>query len=155
MHLILSDGFQVVHIPLVHMVKFKFIAQFPLDQHPTQSCWLLYSFCTNLLHLLIIWLIVSSLSPHNLQLLFIIIIIIIICSNSCSNSGSSIQFLTSLSNSYNPSLCFSPRPRVRAATDCMYSTFLFFVLVFFLLPLLCVTFSIPLIVLSYVAEQFC
>ena len=36
---------------------------------PTQSCLVLYSFCTNLLHLLIMWLIVSSLTPHNLHLL--------------------------------------------------------------------------------------
>ena len=37
---------------------------------PTQSCLVLNSFCTNLLHLLIMWLIVSSLSPHNVHLLF-------------------------------------------------------------------------------------
>ena len=33
---------------------------------PTQSCLALYSFCVNLLHLLIMWLMVSSLSPHSL-----------------------------------------------------------------------------------------
>ena len=37
---------------------------------PTQSCLVLYSFCTNLLHSLIMWLIVLSLSPHSLHLLF-------------------------------------------------------------------------------------
>ena len=37
---------------------------------PTQSCLALYSFCAYLLHSLIMWLIVSSLSPHSLQLLF-------------------------------------------------------------------------------------
>ena len=37
---------------------------------PTQSCLALYSFCANLLHLLMMWLIVSSLSPHSLHLLF-------------------------------------------------------------------------------------
>ena len=37
---------------------------------PTQSCLPLYSFCANLLHSLIMWLIVSSLSPHSLHLLF-------------------------------------------------------------------------------------
>ena len=37
---------------------------------PTQSCLALYSFCSNLLHSLIVWLIVSSLSLHNLHLLF-------------------------------------------------------------------------------------
>ena len=36
----------------------------------TQSCLDLYSFCANLLHSLIMWLIVSSLSPHSLHLLF-------------------------------------------------------------------------------------
>ena len=35
---------------------------------PTQLCLILYSFCTNLLHSLIMWLIVSSLSPHSLHL---------------------------------------------------------------------------------------
>ena len=37
---------------------------------PTQSCLFLYSFYANLLHSLIMWLIVSSLSPHSLYLLF-------------------------------------------------------------------------------------
>ena len=37
---------------------------------PTHSCLVLYSFWANLLHSLIMWLMVSSLSPHNLHLLF-------------------------------------------------------------------------------------
>ena len=37
---------------------------------PTQSCLPLYSRCANLLLSLIIWLMVSSLSPHSLHLLF-------------------------------------------------------------------------------------
>ena len=37
---------------------------------PTQSYLVSYSFCANLLHSLIMWLIVSSLSPHSLHLLF-------------------------------------------------------------------------------------
>ena len=37
---------------------------------PTQSCLTLYFFCANLLHSVIMWLIVSSLSPHSLPLLF-------------------------------------------------------------------------------------
>ena len=36
----------------------------------TQSCLVLYSFCANLLHSLIMWFIVSSLSLHSLHLLF-------------------------------------------------------------------------------------
>ena len=37
---------------------------------PTQSCLVLYSFFANLLHSLILWLMVSSLSPHSLHFLF-------------------------------------------------------------------------------------
>ena len=37
---------------------------------PTQSCLVLYSFCANLLHLFIVWLIVLSISLHNLNLLY-------------------------------------------------------------------------------------
>ena len=37
---------------------------------PTQWCFALYSSCANLLHSLITWLMVSSLSPHSLHLLF-------------------------------------------------------------------------------------
>ena len=37
---------------------------------PTQSYLFLYSFCVNLRHSLIMWLMVSSLSPHSLHLLF-------------------------------------------------------------------------------------
>ena len=37
---------------------------------PTQSCLVMYSFCANLLCSLIMWLIVSSQSPHNLHMLF-------------------------------------------------------------------------------------
>ena len=37
---------------------------------PTKSCLILYSFCASLLHLIIMWLFVSSLSQHNIRLLF-------------------------------------------------------------------------------------
>ena len=52
------------------MVEFKFLTHFPLNHLTTQSCLALYSLCANLLHSLIIWLMVSSLSPHSLHLLF-------------------------------------------------------------------------------------
>ena len=39
----------------------------------TQSCLVLYSFCANLQHSLNMWLMVSSLSPHSLHLLFFFI----------------------------------------------------------------------------------
>ena len=44
---------------------------------PTQSCLDLYSFGANLLHPLIMWLIVSSLSPHSLHLLFCCVLCIL------------------------------------------------------------------------------
>ena len=44
---------------------------------PTQSCLVLYSFYANLLHSLIMWLIVSSLSPHSLHLLFCCVLAIL------------------------------------------------------------------------------
>ena len=46
------------------MVKLTFLAQFLVNPFSTQSCLVLYSFCANLLHSLIIWGIISSLSPH-------------------------------------------------------------------------------------------
>ena len=38
-HLILQNRFWVVHIPLIHMVRFQFLAQFPVDNlpHPVMS----------------------------------------------------------------------------------------------------------------------
>ena len=44
---------------------------------PTQSCLVLYPFCANLLHSLIMRLSVSSLFPHNLHLLFCCVLSII------------------------------------------------------------------------------
>ena len=44
---------------------------------PTQLYLVLYSFCANLLHLLNMWLIVLSLSPHNLHMLFCCILSIL------------------------------------------------------------------------------
>ena len=43
----------------------------------TQLCLVLYSFCANLLHSLIMWLMVLSLSPHNLHLLFYCVLFIL------------------------------------------------------------------------------
>ena len=44
---------------------------------PTQPCLVIYSFRANLLHLLIMWLMVSSLSPHSLHLLFCCVLFIL------------------------------------------------------------------------------
>ena len=43
----------------------------------TQSCFVLHSFCANLLHSLIMWLNVSSLSPHGLHLLYFCVLSIL------------------------------------------------------------------------------
>ena len=50
--------------------NFNFLHNFQWITLPTQSCLVSYSICANLLHSLIMWLIVSSLSPHSLHLLF-------------------------------------------------------------------------------------
>ena len=50
--------------------NFNFLHNSQWITFPTKSCRVLYSFCANLLDLLIIWLIISSLSQHTLHLLF-------------------------------------------------------------------------------------
>ena len=47
MCLIRQDGFWVVHVTFVRMVKFQFLAQFAVEKLPYQSCLILYSFCAN------------------------------------------------------------------------------------------------------------
>ena len=54
---ILQDNFWFVHVPFGSMVKFRFLAHFPVDHLPTLSCLVLYFLCTSLLHSLM-WLIV-------------------------------------------------------------------------------------------------
>ena len=55
---------------LLVWLNLNFLHIFQWITFPTQSCLALYSFCANLLHSLITWLIVSSLSPHSDHLLF-------------------------------------------------------------------------------------
>ena len=50
--------------------NFNFLHNFQWVTFPTQLYLILYSFCANLLHSLIPWFIVSSLSPQSLHLLF-------------------------------------------------------------------------------------
>ena len=45
---------------------------------PTLSCLALSSFCANLLHSLIMWLMVSSLSPHSLHLLLLLLLLLLL-----------------------------------------------------------------------------
>ena len=51
-------------------LNFNFLYNSQWITLPTQSCLVLYSLWANLLHSLIMWLIILSLSPHNLHLLF-------------------------------------------------------------------------------------
>ena len=50
--------------------NFNFLQTSQWINFPTQSSLVLYSFCANLLHSLIMGLMILSLSPHNLHLLF-------------------------------------------------------------------------------------
>ena len=58
----------IYHLLVCSILNFLSISQW--ITLPIQSCLILFSLCANLLHLLIIWLVVSSLSPHSLHLLF-------------------------------------------------------------------------------------
>ena len=69
-------GLCIYHLLVWSNLNFLHISQWiPL---PTQSCLALYSFCANLLHSLIMWLMVSSLSPHSLHLLFYCVLSILV-----------------------------------------------------------------------------
>ena len=61
-------GLCIYHLLAWQNVNFLYISQ--LITLPTQSCLALYSFCANLQHSLIMWLMLSSLSPHSLHFLF-------------------------------------------------------------------------------------
>ena len=61
-------GLCIYHLLVWSNLNFLHISQW--ITLPTQSCLVLYYFCANLLHSLILRLMVSSLSPHSLHLLF-------------------------------------------------------------------------------------
>ena len=63
-----SAGLCIYHLFVWSNWNFLHISQW--ITLPTQACLALYSFCADLLHSLIMWLIVSSLSPHSLHLQF-------------------------------------------------------------------------------------
>ena len=63
-----GSGLCIYHLLVWTNLNFLYISQW--ITLPTQSCLVLYSFCANLLHLLIMWLMASSLSLHSLHLLF-------------------------------------------------------------------------------------
>ena len=64
----IGAGLCIYHLLVWSNFNFLHISQW--ITLPTQSCLALYSFCANLLHSLIMWLIVSSPSPHSLHLPF-------------------------------------------------------------------------------------
>ena len=70
MRLSFQDRFWLLHIPFVRVVKLKVLHNSLWITLSTQSCLILYSFCAILPHSLIIWLIVLTLTPHNLHYLF-------------------------------------------------------------------------------------
>ena len=61
-------GLSIYHLFIWSNLNFLHISQG--ITLPAHSCLVLYSFFANLLHSLIMWLMVSSLSPHSLHLLF-------------------------------------------------------------------------------------
>ena len=63
-----DSGLCIYH--LIAWLNFSLLHNSQCIHFPTQLYLILYSFCFNLLHSLIMWLIVSSLSPHNLLLPF-------------------------------------------------------------------------------------
>ena len=64
----IAAGLFIYHLLVWSNLNFLHIS--PWITLPTQSCLAFYSFYANLLHSLIMWLMVSSLSPHRLHLLF-------------------------------------------------------------------------------------
>ena len=64
----IGAGLGIYHLLVWSNLNFLHISQW--ISLPTQSCLHLYSFCANLMHSIIVWLIVSSLSPHSIHLLF-------------------------------------------------------------------------------------
>ena len=66
----IDSGLCIYHLLIWSNFNFLHNFQWITFTFPTQSCLVLYYSCANLLHSLIICLIISSLSPHKLRLLF-------------------------------------------------------------------------------------
>ena len=69
-------GLCIYHLFVWSTLNFLHISQ--LITLPVQSCLVLYSFCANLLHSLIMWLMVTSLSQHSPHLLFCCVVSILV-----------------------------------------------------------------------------
>ena len=103
-------GLCIYHLFVWSNLNFLHISQW--ITLPTQSCLVLYYFCANLLHSLIVWLIVSSLSPHNLHLLFCCVVSIltliwlVLMTLSCAAIRSIIIIICSLLRVFHTSACW-------------------------------------------------
>ena len=128
---------------------------------PTQSCLVLFSFCANLLHSLIMWLMVSSQSPHNLHLLFFrllsiltliwLVLIALFCAALRRDSVSLLRF-PFLSHVHAFSCEVSLVSRLKLPWSCFSSYFCFQVIV----VLLVLMFSIPfLVTVITLPPRFC
>ena len=116
---------------------------------PTQSCLVLYSFCSNLLHSLIMWLLVLSLSPHSLHLLFCcvlsiltliwLVLTVLSCAAIRRNSVSFLKFLF-LSHVYVLSCEILFICRLNRPQSCFPSHFCFLVIAILLSIVLSVLF---------------
>ena len=121
---------------------------------PTQSCLVLYSFCAKLLHSLMMWLSVLSLSPRNLHLLFYCVLSIlafvwlILMALSCaaiSRDSVSIlkfPFLSHIQVFLCEMLSIS---RLKRPQSCFYCHFCFLVIVILLAIVLSVSFFMAVI----------
>ena len=116
---------------------------------PTQSCLVLYSLWANLLHSLIMWLMVSSLSPHNRHLLFCYVLSILVlmwlvlmasfCAAIRRDSVSLLKFLfCSQIQVYWCEMLFISH--LKRPYSCFSSHFCFLVVVFLLFIMLSVSF---------------
>ena len=65
----IGDGLCIYHLLVWSNLNFSHVSQ--CITLPAQSCLVLYSFCANLLHSLIMGLMISSLSPQSLHLYFV------------------------------------------------------------------------------------
>ena len=71
-----DSGLRIYYLFVWSNLNFFLISQW--ITLPTQSCLVLYYFCANLLHSLIMWLMLSSLSPHSLHLLICCVLSILV-----------------------------------------------------------------------------
>ena len=121
------------------------------SQWITQSCLVFYSFNANLLHSVIIWLMVSSLSPHNLYLLFccvlsilaliwlVLIALFYAAMRRDPVSLSKFPFLSHICVFSREMLLIS---RLKCPLSCFYSKFCFLVIVILLVFVLSILFLV-------------